>query len=287
MQTVKEFIEQYYRLNKNKLAFNYPGLREERLLEEFCLHYDLKPNEVYTESTRDFIGLVSQGVPFEYIQKSAYFYRSHFYIDDRVLIPRSETEILIEDVCQFIKKNYHDNFKIAEIGIGSFNIGLSIAMEISNPLILIGGDISTDALEVAAINQFKLKSRIHPETKIETIESDKMQNLKGEFDCIVSNPPYIRKMSDREGVHHQADLFEPHVALYLDDQEFTQWFQELFTQVEGQLVTNGIFFMEGHEDTLKDLMSLAQKYFEHVEIKQDYTQRDRYLHCYKTRKSNG
>jgi release factor glutamine methyltransferase len=281
MQTVKEFIKTYYSENKETLLSSYPGLRESRLLDEFCQFYELKETEFYFSEQGEFLELVSQAVPLEYIQRNAYFYKSNFFVDERVLIPRSETEILVEDSISYIGKNYKPGFRIAEVGTGSFAIGLTILIEVEKPLILIGGDLSSDALEVSSLNCFKLKSRINPESHIELVRSDRLDEFSGSFDFIVSNPPYIKSKEDISGVHFQADKYEPHMALYLEDEIFENWFEDFFKSASEKLSTSGAFFMEGHEDSLLHLKKIALKYFSKVEVKKDYTQRDRFLYGFK------
>ncbi|MFT6630874.1 MAG: release factor glutamine methyltransferase [Bacteriovoracaceae bacterium] len=281
MQTVKSFIYKYYSENTEILLSHYAGLRNSRLLEEYCQFYNVKQEEVYSPKKGEFFEFISKAVPLEYIQKNAYFYKSNFYVDDRVLIPRSETEILVEDSISYIEKHYKNKYRVAEIGTGSFIIGLTILMEVNKPLFFIGGDLSSEALEVSRLNLFKLKSKIHPESYIELIKSDKLLSIEGEYDFIVSNPPYIKSQKDLSGVHFQTDKYEPHMALYLEDEIFDSWFEDLFQSASEKLTESGAFFMEGHEDSLLHLKEIALKYFNNVEIKKDYTQRDRFLYGFK------
>jgi release factor glutamine methyltransferase len=202
-------------------------------------------------------------------------------VDEKVLIPRSETEILVEDSVKFINKNYDESFKIAEIGVGSLCIGLSILGEVNKKLSFWGGDISEEALEVAHINLFRSSSRIHNDTSIDLELKDRLKGIDTKFNLIVSNPPYIKEIADFKNVHSQANEFEPHLALYLKDKDYDEWFEDFFKQCNFCLADNGAFYMEGHEDSLNDLKTMANKYFNKVEIKKDYTGRDRFLHAYK------
>ena len=91
--------------------------------------------------------------------------------------------------------------------------------------------------------------------------------------------PIVKEVSDKGGVHHQADSYEPHMALYLKDAEYDEWFDTLFKQVNTSLKEKGLFIMEGHEDHLGNQKELAQKYFNTITVLKDYTQRDRFLLC--------
>ncbi len=281
MQTVNDYISEYYLKYQKDLCESYPGLGEKRLLEEFCHFHSVRDTDVYIKRSEIFFDSIEQGVPLEYINQNSFFYRSNFFVDENVLVPRSETEILVEDSLNYIKQNYHRDFRIAEVGTGSFCVGLSIAIDFLAPLYIWGGDISPEAIEVSKINLFRLRNKIPAETKIELAVSDRLENASGAFDFIVSNPPYIRKLEDKEGVHTQAHLFEPHLALYLDDQVFDSWFDDLFKEVSEKLSKGGAFFMEGHEDSLLQLQQIAMKYFSKAEVKKDYTGRDRFLHAFK------
>ncbi len=281
MQNIKEFIHSYFEKNKPELVSNYPGLKFKRLLDDYCQFHQIKETDVHIDLPDTFIEKLQQGVPLEYILKESYFYKSSFYVDPNVLIPRSETEILVEDSIQFLDKHSEHSLKMCEIGVGSFIIGLTIAMESQKRLDITGGDICPNALEVARINLFRHANLVKKGNDITLKESDRFENIKGDFDFIVTNPPYIKMKSDREGVHLQAHQFEPHIALYLEDDAYDMWFDDLFKTSSKRLRDNGAFFMEGHEDNLERLKIIAEKYFSRVELKNDYTHRLRFLYAYK------
>ena len=105
-----------------------------------------------------------------------------------------------------------------------------------------------------------------------------------DFDLIVSNPPYIKAKADRLKVHSQVEKFEPHLALFLKDEEYDSWFKEFFNEVFDKLKPGGIFWMEGHEDHLQELAKMAQDTgFVDVKIDQDLTNRDRFLRATKVK----
>lgn len=281
MISIEQYLKNYYQKNVEVLQNHYPGLPFQRLLNEFCFYANVRADEVFWQFHSDFFFKLETGIPLEYINHCAYFYRSEFYVDERVLIPRSETEILVEDAISFIKQKKLKSMTIAEVGVGSFALGLSIIIDSSIPIHFIGGDISTDALEVARLNLYKLANKIGPKHDIKLVYSDRMSEMNEKFDLIVTNPPYIREVQDRKGVHHQADQFEPHLALYLADDIFDSWYDAFFQDVSLKLNNGGAIFLEGHEDSLLQLQKTAFKYFEKVQIKKDYSGRDRFLHAYK------
>lgn len=154
----------------------------------------------------------TQGEPIAYLVKSKEFYSRPFFVDPRVLIPRPETEELVEHALGFLQQKSGKNLltRVLDIGCGSGAIAVSLALE--NPILEVtASDISTDALWVAQYNATQLKAN-----NIRFIQSDLFENLLNAtppmaFDLICSNPPYIE-----HGDPHlkEGDLrFEPEIAL--------------------------------------------------------------------------
>jgi len=228
-----------------------------------------------------FFQKIKLGIPLEYISFKSYFYSNEFYVNKDVLIPRSETEILVEDAINYINTNYHEGFSLYDIGTGSGIIPLTIASEVKRALKIKACDISLEALAVAKINDDHLFNKFDKGTTVNFEIRDRLLGIEEKFDLILSNPPYIKEVIDKEQVHHQADTHEPHMALYLKDDEYDLWFVTLFSQVKECLKEEGFFMMEGHEDHLEHLKELALKYFSKAEVKKDYTNRDRFLYCNK------
>lgn len=259
---MKNSFESFYEENKEFLLENYPGLKLLRIAQEF--------EDCTNISIDEFQEKLLTGIPLEYISNVSHFYKDQFFVNEGVLIPRSETEILVEESIKYIRENNVES--IYEIGVGSGCISISIALECPE-VNIIGSDISEDALIVAKKN---LEAR---DLNIKFVKQDLISG--DNYGFIVSNPPYIKEVEDRSGVHQQTNKFEPHVALYLKDEEYDKWFIRLFEETSAALASGGAFYMEGHEDSLSYLQEIAKKYYQKVEILKDYTQRDRFLLCYK------
>ncbi|MGE3609835.1 MAG: class I SAM-dependent methyltransferase [Bacteriovoracaceae bacterium] len=207
------------------------------------------------------------GVPFAYLLGWSEFYGHRFYVNHSVLIPRSETEYLVDIIVQ---SKMGPN-KILDVGVGSGVILLSL-LKANVALEGVGVDLSLDALEVTKINAGRLR------LKPKLIQSDRLKNVTETFDLIVSNPPYIKSHQHRSLVHSQVDQFEPKMALYIEDEEYNNWFREFFKEVYEHLNPNGVFYMEGHELELNSQkIVLEQLGFKEVQVIKDFSDRERFL----------
>lgn len=288
--SLDQYLKGFFESERKSLMANYPGLTLHRLRQDINLHaflHGIDSEEIFdfpymphrTHPLTIFFEKLKDGVPLEYITGYAYFYRSIFKVTGDTLIPRSETEILVELASQEIKKNYKNKAcRVADVGTGTGAIALSLMTEESSALSIVASDISPKALKIAKenyFNQYYGLSRIH---KLEFVLSDRLKDVKGEFDLILSNPPYIKKEADFSEVHSQVSTFEPHLALFLEDATYDQWFSEFFESIFKKLSDTGVSLIEGHEKHLEHLAGLAKKAgFKEAIVIQDYTQRNRFL----------
>ena len=206
------------------------------------------------------------GVPLTYQMGFAEFYKDRFLVNSKVLIPRPETEYLVDLIVNEFRGK---KSQILDVGVGSGAILLSLLKEGVAPSGT-GVDISTDALEVCSINARRF--RLNPQLLL----SDRMSQVRGHYDLIVSNPPYIKASSHKALVQETVDRFEPKEALYLEDSEYCDWFLEFFTGVKTHL--KGHFFMEGHElEVGSQAALLTQMGFQKVSVLLDQYGRERFL----------
>ncbi len=156
-----------------------------------------------------------------------------------VLIPRPETEFLVD----LILRSGIPVSSIFDVGTGSGVILLSLLAERPSAR-GIGGDLSPAALAVAEINA----RRLGLAERATFLSGDRFAAAPvASFDLLVANPPYIKRRAHRTGVHEMVHAHEPDLALYLDDETYDRWFEELFSGVRAALIPGGFFFMEGHE----------------------------------------
>lgn len=269
------FIQEFYTKNEELLLKNYPGLTIKRLENDFSNYSSTGLN-----SDVEFFEKVLEGVPLEYITGRAYFYKSEFTVNSSVLIPRNETEILVELSSREIKKwskKTDELLRVADIGTGSGCIALSLLADSQRPLHLTATDVSKEALVIAKKNDFLLRYSYPKTSKLELLFTDRLKDVEHKQHVIVSNPPYIKKEKDQSLVHSQVNEFEPHLALYLEDAEYSPWFQELFETVHDHLLEEGVFLMEGHEDNLEELEIMAKRIFSKVKLEKDYNDSFRFL----------
>ena len=180
-----------------------------KILEKKREYIILNQNlEIKKNDYLKFISLIqkrSSHIPLAYLTKSKDFWKSEFFVDNRVLIPRPDTEIIIEEVLSILKAKKINNF--LEIGVGSGCIVLSILNEIKL-LKATGIDISQKALEVCKINS----KRLGLNSRIKLYKSDIDKFDIGKYDLIVSNPPYICR-SDLNNLMKDVIGYEPKNAL--------------------------------------------------------------------------
>jgi release factor glutamine methyltransferase len=280
VQTYLEFLTIFFNRERKNLTQNYPGLTLRRLLDEAPVA-DL--SAIYFQSKTDnfnnFIEKIKLGIPLEYISGSAYFYRSRFVVNESVLIPRSETEILVELAVQEVMLNFKNKpCRVLDVCTGSGAIGLSLLREGSAEFDMTLSDISQDALNIAKTNYFQMQFLFPQNHKLQFIETDRLNGISGKFDIILSNPPYIKKIADFENVHSQVLKFEPELALFLKDDEYDKWFIKFLSDICEHLELNGVAIIEGHENHLEDLKECAIKLgFRSASVITDYNQRNRFL----------
>ncbi|MDG3132487.1 peptide chain release factor N(5)-glutamine methyltransferase [Streptococcus suis] len=173
---------------------------------EFIILLRQEVNEEDAELVKTIFHQLSQHIPAQYIIGHTTFRNLHFQVDQRVLIPRPETEELVDLV---LEENQQSNLRILDIGTGSGAIAVSLAHARPDWKV-VAVDISREALEVA-----KQNARIN-DVSVEFRHSDLFQEVTGKFDIIISNPPYI-SLEDKEEVGLNVLSSEPHLALFAEE----------------------------------------------------------------------
>lgn len=166
--------------------------------------YELSENE--SENFQKILTRRANREPLQYIRGTQEFFGLDFIVTPDVLIPRPETELLVESAIEILKKK--ENPRFCEIGTGSGCISISILHEVKNAT-AIGADISEKALEMTKLNAEKTSVA----DRLNLVKSDVFENIENDkFDLIVSNPPYI-SIGDFENLQKEVKNFEPQTAL--------------------------------------------------------------------------
>lgn len=213
---------------------------------------------------------ITEKIPVQYLTNKAYFMGEEFYVNKNVLIPRPETEILVEKVLKFCKNQ--NGIKILDIGTGSGCIACLFAKQLPDSKIF-ASDISKNALKVAKFNAEKLGIK----NKIIFIHSDLFESIdiKEKFDVIVSNPPYI-SILEKENLQPEVALHEPYQALFAKDDKGISFYKKIASHSKNRLNKNGYLVVEigiyQSEDVVKIFKNAG---FKEIKIIKDYNQIDR------------
>lgn len=242
--------------------------------EKLVIEYN---EELKKEDEKEFfkyIEKIAKGYPMQYITNSQEFMKMCFYVDERVLIPRPDTEILVEEVIKICKEKNKKN--ILELCTGSGAIAISLAKYLEN-IEITATDISKEALEIAIKNKELLLTKTIEETKnskqnqsaqyqdfvhfsnsknrqnINFIQSDMFQNIDKKYDLIVSNPPYIK-----EKVIEQYSLkYEPRIALE-GGEDGLKFYRTIINEGYKYLNSKGIIALEIGFDQKEDVINIAK-----------------------------
>ena len=207
-----------------------------------------------------------KGKPLAYIIGNTEFYKRVFEVNSNVLIPRPETELLVQKVIEEIM-GMKSEVCVLDLCSGSGAIGITISLETNAKVTC--SDISDGAIETIKVNMKNLNANV------EVICSDLFEKIDGKFDIIVSNPPYIKSL-DILQLDREVKDFEPHLAL--DGGESGLVFYEKIIQDAPNFLNKGgkLFFEIGIEQS-GDIVSLMEKEFEDIKVLKDYNNIDRII----------
>ena len=226
----------------------------------------LKENEV--DIYREWIARRGKFEPLQYIIGNVEFYGLPFKVTPDVLIPRPETEILVEEVIKFCKDK--TGLKILDIGTGSGNIPIALAKNLSDAVVT-AIDISENALSIARENA--VANGV--EGKIHFITADVKNYMSGyQFDILVSNPPYVSK-EEYPILQNEIRNYEP-MAAVTDSNDGLVFYRTIAERAKILLKSNGKIFLEVGKDQSKDVADILVKNdFINIYFVKDYQQIDR------------
>ena len=228
------------------------------LLKEICnidpLKIALDPNFIVKPENemllRSSLKNILKNYPLDYIINKKSFFGYDFYVDENVLIPRPETEELVQWVID--DNNTNDRKKLIDLGAGSGCIGISISKTIRLDVTL--ADISKEALRVCNINKDILKSNVKI---IEYDLNTKFTNNEF-FDIIISNPPYLDYYSKDE-IDENVN-FEPHIALFAPIDDPLHFYKQILVFADRNLNKGGQIYLEINPAFIKEFKSLLTEF---------------------------
>ncbi|MBK0378882.1 peptide chain release factor N(5)-glutamine methyltransferase [Mucilaginibacter segetis] len=224
-----------------------------------------------TEKLQLILKELKSGKPVQYILGHTEFYGLDFLVNPAVLIPRPETEELVEWI---LKSQPAANANIIDIGTGSGCIAISLKKNL--PFAQVSAlDISEQALQTAK------KNAIINETAVNFIHADILDPQpefeQTRFDIVVSNPPYVTLL-DKMLMHQNVNDFEPHTALFVPDSDPLLFYRAIADVAMRTLTDQGMLFLEINESFGEQTVELlSQKGFSHIELRKDMSGRDRMI----------
>ena len=269
------------------------GIQEEQEIESFFfilteyLHnlkrvdVTLNPNFELTEADVEkwnaILAELQQEKPIQYITGEAWFYGLQFEVNENTLIPRPETEELVEWIIESQKsKVKSQKLEILDIGTGTGCIPISLKSNLPQANVS-AIDVSEKALEVAKRNAASNK------VEINFIQTNILEvaDLNQNFDIIVSNPPYVRNLEKQEIKKNVLD-YEPHLALFVEDTDALLFYRKIAQLALENLTPNGLLFFEINQYLGKETVELLENLgFKNIELRKDFVGNERMIKCEK------
>jgi release factor glutamine methyltransferase len=256
-------------------SFFYLILEEKQKLKRIDLA--LNPNLTFSNEEiqlwNSIVEQLKKEIPIQYLLGKTSFYGLEFEVNSDVLIPRPETEELVDWIIQSTKYEVRGaKLKVLDIGTGSGCIAISLAKNIMNAQVF-AIDVSEKALATAQKNA---ESNTVDVTFLEKniLETD---DLEQQFDIIVSNPPYVRELEKLE-IKKNVLENEPHLALFVDDNDALIFYRKIAELAQKNLSPNGQLFFEINQYLGKEMIQLLEKTgFKNIELRKDIYGNDRMI----------
>ena len=256
-------------------SFFYLILEDKHKLRQIdlALNHDLTFSEADFTVWNSILEELKKEVPIQYLLGKTHFYGLEFEVNENVLIPRPETEELVEWVINENKAiDKKKKIKILDIGTGSGCIAISLAKNLPNAEVY-AIDVSKKALETAKRNAISNKVEIIFMLK-NVLE---LEILKSNYDIIVSNPPYVRNLEKEEIKKNVLD-YEPHLALFVEDNDALIFYRKIADLAKKNLLENGQLYFEINQYLGKEMTLLLEDMnFKSIELRKDIYDNDRMI----------
>ena len=237
-----------------------------------ALNPDLEINDLQLLQWEAVLLQLKQQKPIQYIMGETDFFGLPFYVNENTLIPRPETEELVDWISRDLTINECNDLKILDIGTGSGCIAIALAKNFPNAQVF-AIDVSEKALATAQ------KNAIRNEVNVTFIQKNilETENLEQQFNIIVSNPPYVRNLEKVE-IHKNVLAYEPHLALFVEDDNALVFYQKITELAAKNLSENGQLYFEINQYLGKEMIKLlAENNFATIELRKDIYGNDRMI----------
>ena len=237
---------------------------------DVALNPNFELSDAEVEKWNIILADLQQEKPIQYITGEAWFYGLKFEVNENTLIPRPETEELVEWILNSPIIHHPSSMNILDIGTGTGCIPISLKANLPQANVS-AIDVSEKALEVAKRNAKSNKVEINfIQTNILEVE-----DLNQYFDIIVSNPPYVRNLEKEEIKKNVLD-YEPHLALFVEDTDALLFYRKIAQLALKNLAPNGLLFFEINQYLGKETVELLENLgFKNIELKKDMYGNDR------------
>jgi release factor glutamine methyltransferase len=248
------------------------GKKKKDFLMNPLLEISTKEKEIIDDFVKK---RIKENIPAQYLVGKAYFMNEEFFVDNSVLIPRPETEILVKEAEKLIIQRLiaKKSLEILDIGTGSGCIPIMLAKILPENVKITACDISEKAIETA-----KKNAQTHKVGhKINFFLSDIFSGINEKFDLIVSNPPYI-PLSMKKNLQKEVVMHEPQNALFAEDAEGIEFYKKIIEQSQKHLNKEGIIIFELGINQSKLVEELfLQNGFEDIQITKDFDNIERVI----------
>ena len=292
VEQYKDFVEQLKAVCDERESANIADWVFENIANNKRLDRVTQKEKEFSSSIINQLNAVLQRLlthePIQYILGEAWFYKTKFFVNEHVLIPRPETEELVEWIVEEIRNKKLEirnrevsqlitNYSaILDIGTGSGCIAISLKKELQNAEVF-AIDVSEYALQVAKKNAYDQNARINF-IQLDFLNEISWTSLPS-FDVIVSNPPYIPE-NEKNKLAKNVVEYEPNLALFVANDDPFIFYKKIASFAEMHLKENGKIFVEVHENYSLEVKQIFEKKNFITEIKKDIYKRERMMKAY-------
>lgn len=239
---------------------------------DITLYPDKVPDSTITKKINDCLDELLQHKPIQYVLGEAWFYKMKFKVNEHVLIPRPETEELVQLIVNDeLRITNVKSMQMLDIGTGSGCIAIALKKELPDAIVT-AIDVSDTALAIAKENALQNNVAIHFQ-QLNFLDEKSWEEIPS-FDIIVSNPPYI-PVTEKQQLDKNVTEYEPHLALFVPDNTPLLFYEKIALFGKKHLNVNGKIFVETHENFAQATAAMFAQSYQQVTIAKDLFGKER------------